>query len=227
MSDAAPDAAPSSPLAALLGELATQAQSKALRVLLAALDHVLDQQSWARERLARHAGSTIRICVDAGGLPLLRPPDLLATVDVEGFLQPAEPGATPAATLVLEPSADAFLSVVGDGPDAIARHVRIDGEAALAATLGELARHLRWDAEEDFSRVVGDVAAHRFAQFLRDRARDVADLGRRGHSAAVQFTSEGRTPAVGRQQARRLREGAEALDVRVRALEARVARLRA
>lgn len=221
-----PDDAPSSPLAALLGDLASQAQSGAMRVLLAALDHVLNQQAWARERLSRHAGSTIRIAVEARRPAAIPAPELLATVGADGFLDAAEPGAVPAANLVFVPSADAMLAVLGDGPDTLAKHVRIDGEAALVATLGELAKYLRWDAEEDLSRVVGDITAHRVAGFLRGSQQGLADLARRGRSAAAQFAADGRSPVAGRAQLQQFLAAVEALESRVRGLETRAAHLR-
>lgn len=215
---------PDSPAAALVGDLVFQARDRSLNLLIGALGHLLRQQSWARERLAAHAGRTVRIAVAMKPIGALEPPEVRATIDASGLLQRADPTVEPDATLRIEPSTDALFSLLGEGPQGLQRHLRIEGEVRLAATLGELAQHLRWDAEEDLSRVVGDVAAHRIVRFAGQALARLRDLGTRAETSAAQFAATGSQVAV-KPQIERFRERVSALDHRLQALEKRVAGL--
>jgi ubiquinone biosynthesis protein UbiJ len=216
---------PSSPLAALLGDALGQGQQRAVRLVLAALEHVLHQQAWAREKLRMHVGRTVRVGLDVAPPAGLPAPELLATIDSTGALRPAEPGARPSATLLLQPSVDAMFAMMRDGPQGLSRHLRVDGDVMLAATLGELAQHLRWDAEEDLSRLVGDVIAHRLAGFSRAGVARVREIGERLGSTATQFAARDDQPLATRRGLDSLREGIAAADQQLQALESRAARL--
>lgn len=213
---------PASPAAALFAELAAQARDRGAALVLAALGHLLQQQAWARERLRTHAGRSIRVAFEA---PARAAPELHATIDAQGLLRRAAPGAPADATLLLRPSAAALGSLLREGPQALSAHLRVEGDVMLAATLGELAQHLRWDAEEDLSRVVGDVAAHRLVRLAGDGFARFLDLGRRVESAAAQFLGAPEGPLAGSPRLGALRDEALGLDQRLQSLEARVARL--
>lgn len=116
--------------------------------VLAALNHVLQQAEWARERLRPFSGRVVRLgmppfvftcAVDAGGL--------LQASDAEPDLDVALPANAPLLAL--------------QGQDAVMKAARIEGPADLADALSFVLRNLRWDIEEDLSRLVGDVAARR------------------------------------------------------------------
>jgi len=113
---------------------------------LPVLNHLLDQAPGAHARLQRHAGATARLQLGGVGLGF--------SIAEDGRLL-ADDSETPAVTLRLP--ADALLKSMHDG-DAALREARIEGDAALAETLGQVLRGLRWDAAEDLSRLVGDVA---------------------------------------------------------------------
>jgi ubiquinone biosynthesis protein UbiJ len=213
-------------LNAFLGDFAGQAQRRALAIVLAAFEHLLRQQQWARDRLRAHAGATLRLGLDAPPLAQLPPPEWRVTIDEQGFLRPAEADASPSVSLLLRPSVDAVFAMLRDGPDGISRHLKVDGDVALAATMGELARHLRWEPEEDLSRVVGDAAAHRIVRAAGDRVDRFRDIGRRASSGASQFMTGDQQQLATRPLVHWLRDGAAALDERVSALEARLERLR-
>lgn len=219
------DSEPNSPARALIGDLLAQARGRALRALLAALEHLLEQQSWARHRLAAHAGRTLLIAFDLPPIPGWPAPEVRATIDPSGLLRIADPMAAADVTLRLKPSVEAAFAFAQDGAQGVQRHLRIDGDVGLAATLGELARHLRWDAEEDLSRIVGDVAAHRIARFVGSATGRLREIGGRAQSALAQFAAGGSQVVVAPQLAA-LSASAAALDQRLRALEARIERLK-
>ena len=212
-------------LGALFGDAAAQAQRNALRLTLAALEHLLRQQQWARDRLKAHAGASLRFGIDGPPLAGLPPPEWRVTIDEQGFLHEAPADAAPGVSLLLRPSVDALFATLRDGPDGLSRHLRIEGDVTLAATMGELAKYLRWEPEEDLSRFVGDAAAHRIASVARQGGDRLRDLGGRAVSAASDFMAGDQRQLATRPLANWLRDGATALESRVSALEARVQRL--
>lgn len=216
------DAAPASPMVALFDEVAIQARERGVELVLAALSHLLQQQTWARERLRAHAGRSVRIAFE---VPAGLAPDLHATIDAQGLLRRADPDASADATLLLRPDAQALVSLLREGPQSLSAHLRVEGEVTLAACLGELAQHLRWDAEEDLSRVLGDVAAHRLVGLAGEGFARFLDLGRRVESAAAQFLGAPRGPLAGSPRLAELRREALALEQGLKSLEARAARL--
>jgi len=123
------------------------------------VNHLLQQQSWARLRLAAHAGRRIQ----------LRSPPVfpqLPLLVLETGLISVDATAADADLLVsLQPRAIPLLLV--HHPDAL-KHVELSGNAALASVVQELVARLEWDVEEDLSRIVGDIAAHRIATAGRD-----------------------------------------------------------
>lgn len=224
--DSAQDTAsgPASLLAALVGDMAAQARERALDAMLVAFEHLLRQQSWARDRLKAHAGRTVRIAIDTSLVPVLGAPELRVGIGADGMLQRADPATEADATLLVRPSADALFAFLGEGAQGVQRYLRIDGDVNLASTLGELAQHLRWDVEEDLSRVVGDIAAHRIVGLAGQAFARLRDLGLRAETSAAQFAATGSQVAV-KPQVRQLLEAAAALDQQVLSLESRVARL--
>jgi ubiquinone biosynthesis accessory factor UbiJ len=164
--------------------------------LLLTVNHVLQQEPQAMERLRRHLGK--RLHLRWGRTELVFMPTtagLLALGDGQG-------------------PPDLVLTLTEDSPVALAQtvlqgskpSVEIQGDVQLAAEIGWLVDNVRWDAEEDLARLFGDVAAHglmvqgrALVQALRALAgQAVAGAGqvrdrlsRRGMSAAGDMVKEG------------------------------------
>jgi len=156
----------SSPFA-FLGELAGQIGSRLQppawaiheiqhRVVLF-LNHVLQQEPQAIERLTRQQGRVVEVCWRAIELRLV---------------------VTPAGLLDLAPAdapADLTLGIAQESPIELAQaalrgdkpQVRIEGDVQLAAEVNWLVDHVRWDVEDDLARVIGDVPAHSVAETVR------------------------------------------------------------
>lgn len=134
-------------------------------VFLSATNHLLSQSGWARVRLQAHAGRTARLTVS----PLV---DIDFSVAADGYLAAWVSADAPEVSLRLD-AAD-LPQLLMDGLETAMRHVRIEGNAEFADTLGFVFRHLRWDAEEDLARVFGDMVAHRVV----DGGRRALDEGR-------------------------------------------------
>ncbi len=129
------------------------------RTLTVFVNHLLRQQSWARERLAAHAGS--HLCLRAWPLRA----DLNFSIKEEGLIAAGPGVASPDLLVTLK--AGAIPLVLRRHADAM-KNVELVGNAALASAVQELFRRLEWDPEEDLSLIVGDVAAHRMARTGRE-----------------------------------------------------------
>ena len=116
-----------------------------------ALNHLLQAEAWARDKLKPYAGQ----CVEFRAPPL---PALRLDIIDTGLLGDAAQDAAP--NLVVTIRAGAVPALMR-GEDALLREIGIEGNADLAGTVQYLFRHLRWDVEEDLSKVFGDALAHR------------------------------------------------------------------
>jgi ubiquinone biosynthesis protein UbiJ len=136
-----------------------------------ALNHLLDAEAWARDKLKPYAGQYVEF--RSPPLPALR----LEILDT-GLLGGA--AADAATNLVVTIGAGALPAFLR-GEDALMREIGIEGNADLAGTVQYLFRHLRWDVAEDLSKVFGDALAERmvsegrrFAAWNRETAEKLA-----------------------------------------------------
>lgn len=121
------------------------------------LNHVLQQEPEAQQRLVRHQGRVVEFSWRFVTMKLVATP--------AGLLDIAPEGAVPELTLAVteeSPFGLARAALRGDKPA-----VRIDGDVQLAAEVNWLVDHVRWDVEDDLARVVGDVPAHSIASGAR------------------------------------------------------------
>jgi len=123
------------------------------RGALAGLNHLLQQQPWAAERLRPFAGQV----VEFRSPPF---PELRVRITDSGFLDRAQAEAASTLVVRLTPGALPFLLA---RDETARRQVEIEGSADLASVVDYLFRNLTWDVEEDLSRVFGDIVAHRLA----------------------------------------------------------------
>jgi ubiquinone biosynthesis protein UbiJ len=142
------------------------------------LNRLLEDEPWARERLAPFAGETLEL--RAPPLPALR----LAVLE-GGRVQAGD--ADPSLTMTLKPD---LLPALARGEEHAARSVDVHGDGRLASEVLFLARHLRWDMEEDLSRLFGDVVAHRMAGAVRAFAAWHVDAAQRVAGSLVDYATD-------------------------------------
>ncbi|MQY52435.1 hypothetical protein HCX48_03670 [Rhodocyclus tenuis] len=135
------------------------------------VNHLLNGERWARQRLAPFSGRVARV--------RYRQWSFAVEVGRDGLLAPAV-DADAVALVTLHLPEDAASRALSDRAS-IAGATRIEGSADFAEAIAFVARNLRWDAEDDLSRIVGDIAAHRlvsggkrFAAWQRDAAQRAA-----------------------------------------------------
>jgi ubiquinone biosynthesis protein UbiJ len=126
---------------------------------IAAINHLLSQEAWARAALAEHAGKDA--CIDAGSLALrLR-------VSGDGLFEAGAPAGDGAAAVTIRLKL-ADLPMIAQQRERAFSYVKIEGDADFANTLSQLARRLRWEAEADLEPWIGAIAARRLVAGTRD-----------------------------------------------------------
>ena len=134
---------------------------EAQRRIVLLLNHILQQEPAAMERLVRQKGSRVVIQWQAFSMALVVTP--------AGLLDLAGAGGAADLTLTVtsESPADIAQALLrGDKPA-----VRIVGDVQLAAEVNWLVDHVRWDIEEDLARIVGDAPAHLAGTLARQVAQ--------------------------------------------------------
>jgi ubiquinone biosynthesis protein UbiJ len=178
-----------------------------------ALNHLLDAEPWARERLAPFAGDTVE--VRSPPLPALR-----FVILPGGRLEAG--GEDPSLTITVRPDA---LLALPRGEEHFLRSVEVTGNPRLASEVMTLMRNLRWDIEEDLSKLVGDVAAHRLASAARAFAAWQGDVARRLTESLADYVVEEKRVLVGRPEMQRFADEVARLRDAVERLEKRIQRL--
>jgi ubiquinone biosynthesis accessory factor UbiJ len=144
------------------------------QTVTAAINHLLEGESWAQEKLRGHAGKSALIRVG--------PIDVCLRATAAGAVEGVTAGVSPDLEVKLAP--DSLMAAVR-GEDSVLKSSEIHGDADFAADVMFLVKNLRWDVEEDMSKLIGDIAAHRlvaeaqkFVAWERDaRGRLAASLG--------------------------------------------------
>lgn len=138
-------------------------QSALTAPAVAAINHLLAQEAWAREALALHAGK--EACIDASGFALRM------RVARDGMVEVSH--ADEAANVTIRVKL-ADLPLIAQNRDRAFSYVKIEGDAEFANTISQLSKGLRWEAEHDLERWIGPIAATRMvggAKSLFDSAR--------------------------------------------------------
>lgn len=187
---------------------------------VAAINHLLAQESWAREALVTHAGK--QACIDTGSVALrlrARGDGLVEACDAEVL----------ANVTIRVKLAD--LPLMAQNPDKAFSYVTIEGDAEFANTISRLGKGLRWEAEHDLEPWLGAIAATRLVDGAR-AAFDTARATRRklAENVAEFFLEE--QPLLVRPAAiedfgsevSRLRDDVERAAKRLAKLEAKLAR---
>lgn len=179
------------------------------------LNHVLAQQSWARQRLIPYAGQVLEV-----HLPPL--PDLRLTIQPDGLLAVAPAGPAPELRIDIQP-ATVPLILLRD--PAMNRGISFTGSADLAQAVQQLFRELEWDFEEDLSKVFGDVFAHRLASAGRAFFSWQRDAGLRLAQNASEYWTEEKPMIARRDDLVRFSNDVNALRDDVERLEKRLERV--
>jgi ubiquinone biosynthesis protein UbiJ len=126
------------------------------------LNHLVNQNEWAREQLQPYSGKAVLFII-----PPLR--SRLIVLEDGGLAAAGE--AAEAVAKVTLPLPVAMRLLAGDAnADTL---VTVEGDTELALALSRVLRNMSWEYEEDLSRLVGDAPAHQLAEFGRKAVSEV------------------------------------------------------
>jgi ubiquinone biosynthesis protein UbiJ len=131
-----------------------------LTLIPSAINHLLAQEPWARNKLAAHQGKIA--CFDVAVLRV----SLL--VNADGMLSTAPEGAAAHVTIKVKPEQ---LPQILQHRDRAFSYVTVEGDADFANTISQVSQSLQWEAEEDLSKLVGDIAAARLVSGAKSAFR--------------------------------------------------------
>jgi ubiquinone biosynthesis accessory factor UbiJ len=182
-----------------------------------AINHLLHQEPWAREKLARHDGKIALFEVGAFSVCL--------RVGADGMVEAAPEHAQPSVTIR---AALSDLPMIAQDRAHAFSYVRIEGDADFASAISQLSESLRWEVEHDLARWIGDAPAVRVVRGTRAAVDSAQVLQRKlGENLAEYFLEE--NPMLVRPQAvadfggdvAKLRDDVERLAKRIEKLEGR------
>ena len=127
--------------------------------VVAAINHLLAQEGWARATLALHAGK--EALIDMGAV------QLRMRVTRDGMVEPGSEE-TPATVTIRVKLSD--VPLILQQRDRAFSYVKIEGDADFANTISQLSKGLRWEAEHDLEKLFGPIAATRLAGGARSAA---------------------------------------------------------
>ena len=189
-------------------------------VLLRGLNALLRREPWACERLAAHAGKSLRLT--AG-----EPWTLRCAIASDGTLLACDRAVVPDVVLSIPPERRRDLPGAwhDQGLAGVTGLAHIQGDAGLAHLVSDLARGLRWDVEDDLSRVVGDVAAVRLTRGARELAGGLRRAASRAQDNLTEYLGEESGLGVRGTDFQAWAADRQALESRLERLDARLRRL--
>lgn len=116
----------------------------------ATVNHLLAQESWARQELKQYAGKVAAIEATPASLRL--------RVAADGMVESAPSGVEPSVTIRLKLS---DLPLIAQNRERAFSYVQIEGDAEFANAISRLSQSLRWEAEHDLEKWFGPIAAVR------------------------------------------------------------------
>ena len=187
------------------------------RPAVAALNHLLKGQGWARECLRPYVGKRVVFRL----VPL---PDLRLLILDSGLVGTASPEDSADLTVTVQPGAVPHLLA---RDEAAMAQVDLAGPVDLASTVQLLFRELVWDAEEDLSKFFGDILAHRMVDTARDLLAWQKDAASRLAQNFAEYLTNEQPLLAHEQEAVSLRRSLEALNEACTRLERRLEQLEA
>lgn len=184
------------------------------RLVLRALNHVLDGEAWASERLRPYAGR--QAMIQAAGF------ELRLVVEGNGRFAVGSVDHDTAVTITLPSDLSVRLLV---DRKSVFQAARLSGSADFAETLAFVFRNLRWDAEADLARYLGDIPAHRLEQWRRHLFRQGGEAASRLGQNVAEYATEDSAWLAPQRDIERFGKAVDELRDDAARLEKRLARL--
>lgn len=184
------------------------------KLLVSALNHLLQGEMWARDRLRPHAGAQVAI---VGG-----PLQLNLCIDDQGLLAAGSSTEIPEVTITLAADTPARLLV---DRNSLFASMKIAGSVDIAESLAFVFRHLRWDAEADLANLVGDIPARRLALLAAHLGHQAQESAKRLIDNMAEYAVEDSTLLAAKRDVVSFGKAVDQLGDDMARLEKRIARL--
>ena len=185
-----------------------------VQLSVAALNHLLTQNSWALPRLSRFAGKTASFDI--------APFSFACTILQGGMLRAADVDSSADALCVIAPSLLPRLVLHDENAHT---EIHSEGDAELLKEIFFLSRNLNWDPAEDLSHVTGDIAAERIVQTMQSAHQQLRDAAMNFSRAAAEYLTEERPLLAKPLQVSAFMQQVDVLRDDVARLEQRIGRL--
>jgi ubiquinone biosynthesis protein UbiJ len=146
---------------------------------IAAINHLLAHEAWARDALVLHAGKVALI--DAGRIAVRM------QVTRDGMLELGGPDQAASVTIRVKL---ADLPLIAQNRERAFSYVKIEGDAEFANTISQLSKGLRWEAEHDLERWTGPIAASRLVGGARSLFETARSTGRKLNENLAEYFLE-------------------------------------
>jgi ubiquinone biosynthesis accessory factor UbiJ len=180
------------------------------------LNHLIQQNSWAKPHLAQFGGKTVRFSIPPVSADL--------TILEDGGMAVAGESALPDASIIL-PLPVAMRLLAKD--NAAASLASLEGDTELAAALAKILRDLSWDYEEDLSRLIGDIPAHQLAEFGRKAVSEVRSQSLNVAQMASEYLQEEQPMLAKKMRVVQFNQGVDTLREDIERLAKRIEKLSA
>lgn len=188
-----------------------------LTLIPSAINHLLAQEPWARDKLAAHQGKIA--CFDVS---ILR---VSLLINADGMLSIPPEGAVADVTVKVKPEQ---LPQILQHRDKAFSYVTVEGDADFANTISQVSQSLHWEAEEDLSKLVGDIAATRIVSGAKSAARTIKNTHQALTENMAEYLLEEKAVLVRPQEVKdfsadvvKLRDDIERIAKRIEKLEGR------
>lgn len=178
------------------------------------LNHLIQQNSWAKPHLAKFGGKTVRFSIPPVSADL--------TILEDGGMAVAGESALPDASIIL-PLPVAMRLLAKD--NAAASLASLEGDTELAAALAKILRDLSWDYEEDLSRLIGDIPAHQLAEFGRKAVSEVRSQSLNVAQMASEYLQEEQPMLAKKMRVVQFNQGVDTLREDIERLAKRIEKL--
>jgi len=180
----------------------------------AALNHLLEQNSWAMRRLEKFSGKTVRFDIAPFSFAYsIQPDGSVLTID-----------STESADVICN-IAPSLIPRLALREEAAYPEVKHDGDTVLFNEIVTLMRELRWDVAEDLSHFTGDIAAERIAQAIESSRHQLHGAVNNLSEAMAEYLIEERPLLVKPQHIAEFRQQVEALRKDAMQLEKKISHL--
>ncbi|MGC3962614.1 MAG: hypothetical protein QM803_04610 [Rhodocyclaceae bacterium] len=182
--------------------------------IIGGLNRMIERETGARDALREHVSET--------ALLGLGPVVLRFRVTDTALLEVDHNVGEPTVSIEVPSSA---LAHAFDGPDALARHARVSGDARLAETIAQLLKYLRPDVGALLSPITGDIVANRVERALTSATATTRNTARNLGANLYEYVSEEAGLVVKRTELESLQDDMARVRDDLARLEKRIERL--